>query len=323
MANDDTDFGEELSSTPQQDKTQASYTGKAASRNDWKRVGIGAAAGIVLGGAGIAYAHAPQQETPTADDEAAQADAEAMNSANGRATASSASAVHPAWADESISVATGVTDDMSFSEAFAAARAEVGKGGAFEWHGKIYGTYYATEWDSMSADEKNDYASHFSWTDTDAPTQTTHHESHTPKYEDHTADVHGGGEDVNPIKPTPVVNPDPTPTPTPTPDNDTVQVLGVVHDDEHNVNVAAISDDGQDIYLVDADNDLKFDIAISDLNHDEQIQDNEIADISAAGITVDDLGGFTNPAQGGGDDDLLASNGGPDYVNDADGVYDL
>ena len=34
--------------------------------------------------------------------------------------------------------AHSVTDDMSFSEAFATARAEVGPGGAFVWHGQVY-----------------------------------------------------------------------------------------------------------------------------------------------------------------------------------------
>ncbi len=40
-----------------------------------------------------------------------------------------------------------VNDNMSFAEAFAAARAELGPGGVFEWHGQLYGTFYATEVD--------------------------------------------------------------------------------------------------------------------------------------------------------------------------------
>ena len=50
-----------------------------------------------------------------------------------------------------------VSDSMSFSEAFAAARAEVGPGGSFTWHGKVYGTYYKNEWDSMSSQEQRDF----------------------------------------------------------------------------------------------------------------------------------------------------------------------
>jgi len=45
-------------------------------------------------------------------------------------------------------------DDMSFDDAFAAARAEVGPGNAFEWRGGLYGTFLADEWNEMSDDEK-------------------------------------------------------------------------------------------------------------------------------------------------------------------------
>lgn len=54
-------------------------------------------------------------------------------------------------------IASGVNDDMSFSEAFAAAREEVGAGGMFYWHGNGYGTYYENEWNDMSAEDKADY----------------------------------------------------------------------------------------------------------------------------------------------------------------------
>lgn len=50
-----------------------------------------------------------------------------------------------------------VTDDMSFSEAFTAARADIGPGGVFEWNGNLYGTYYKEEWDSLSPEETEEY----------------------------------------------------------------------------------------------------------------------------------------------------------------------
>lgn len=50
-----------------------------------------------------------------------------------------------------------VDDDMSFSEAFATARAQVGAPGVFVWHGNTYGTYYAEEWNAMSADERGQF----------------------------------------------------------------------------------------------------------------------------------------------------------------------
>lgn len=65
--------------------------------------------------------------------------------------------------DGSVQIASGVSDDMSFSEAFEAARSELGPGGVFEWHGNVYSTYTAEEWDNMAEDEKDDYFSHFNW----------------------------------------------------------------------------------------------------------------------------------------------------------------
>ena len=40
-----------------------------------------------------------------------------------------------------------VTNEMSFSEAFEAARTELGAGGVFEWNGQLYGTFYENEVD--------------------------------------------------------------------------------------------------------------------------------------------------------------------------------
>lgn len=51
-----------------------------------------------------------------------------------------------------------VDDDLSFGEAFAQARAEVGPGGVFHWHGGIYNTYTAAEWNSMTVEQKHDFA---------------------------------------------------------------------------------------------------------------------------------------------------------------------
>jgi len=59
--------------------------------------------------------------------------------------------------DGEFATATKVTDTMSFSEAFAAARSEVGEGNVFVWHGKLYGTYYKEEWDTMTAEQKSEY----------------------------------------------------------------------------------------------------------------------------------------------------------------------
>lgn len=57
-----------------------------------------------------------------------------------------------------------VNDSMSFSEAFKTARAEVGAGGIFEWHGQLYNTYLKEEWAAM---DKGDRAEFFASIDKD------------------------------------------------------------------------------------------------------------------------------------------------------------
>ena len=51
-----------------------------------------------------------------------------------------------------------VVENYSFGEAFADARAEVGPGGVFVWHGGVYSTYTAEEWGSMTLAERNEFA---------------------------------------------------------------------------------------------------------------------------------------------------------------------
>ena len=51
-----------------------------------------------------------------------------------------------------------VDQGMSFGQAFATARAEVGPGGVFHWHGGIYNTYTEAEWNAMTVEQKHDFA---------------------------------------------------------------------------------------------------------------------------------------------------------------------
>ncbi len=63
-----------------------------------------------------------------------------------------------------------VDDGLSFAAAFAAAREQVGAGGVFEWHGNLYGTYYAEEWDAMSNGQRSEFMARVTFpTDTEAP----------------------------------------------------------------------------------------------------------------------------------------------------------
>lgn len=101
----------------------------------WKRVTIGGIAGIMVGAAAT-YAATQYNENNAPE-------------ANENQTPEQTPAEHPH--------ATNVTDEMSFEEAFAAARAEVGTSGTFTWHGHVYGTFTADEWNAMSNEDKMNY----------------------------------------------------------------------------------------------------------------------------------------------------------------------
>ena len=56
-----------------------------------------------------------------------------------------------------LDVAGKVTDTMSFEEAFAAARSEVGMFGVFGWHGHWYNTFLKDEWNDLSIQQRLDF----------------------------------------------------------------------------------------------------------------------------------------------------------------------
>lgn len=110
--------------------------------NPWKLVTLGGVTGVLMG-AGLLYG--------------GQMAAKELDSAE------APEAVAPEAGETSHTLENGlkvaaVSDDLSFSEAFAQARAEVGAGGVFHWHGGIYNTYTADEWNSMSVGQKHDFA---------------------------------------------------------------------------------------------------------------------------------------------------------------------
>ena len=55
---------------------------------------------------------------------------------------------------DSPEVATTVSDEVPFIEAFNTARAEVGPAGLFAWRGTFYSTFTDNEWDSVPEDQK-------------------------------------------------------------------------------------------------------------------------------------------------------------------------
>lgn len=118
----------------------------------------------------------------------------------------------------------------NFSDAFAQAREQVGPGGAFEWNGKVYGTYYETEWNAMSQAEQAEFTAHALGRDYERHEYTAH-ESHSDQGSplaavDHhhttlndVRDIFEGHHNPSdgPDYPDPEPEPDPFPVPEPEP----------------------------------------------------------------------------------------------------------
>lgn len=288
MNNEDTIYDDNVSTKSQNskpadngsysDKNNAGVDNHVASKSSgksvWGKVAAGAGAGIVLGAATTVL---------SSSSEPVEAQQEIQ---------------HPEWTDGEVPVATSVNDDMSFTDAFNAAREEVGSGGVFEWHGYIYSTYTDDEWNSMSEAEREEYGSHFNWTpeesddvtasvasdvDTDDVEVTVDGPADEPYAQEDVADVEpAGGNDPHLVDASDVVDVD----------DPEVEVLGVIHDDETGANIGGMLVGDQQVVLVDVDNDQAFDVMVADVDNNGTITDNEVIDISSHGITVDQLGGL-------------------------------
>ena len=110
--------------------------------NKWIWVTTGGMSGLLLGGVGAMYAPEAIAKIKTKNDDDNQAPSIEDNEV--------------AQQETELQVAD-VSDDMTFSEAFAEAREDVGAGGVFYWHGGIYSTFYKEEWDNMTPEEKHEF----------------------------------------------------------------------------------------------------------------------------------------------------------------------
>ncbi len=226
---------------------------------------------------------------------------------------------HPEWVDGEIDIATSVNDNMTFDEAFATARAEVGPGGAFEWRGQIYGTYSMTEWNQMSAAEKAEFGSHFSWNHIDNTNSVVG--NHISDNTIHNTDIHQpiiSDEQIEheldqQIAASVMPESDDEPYLAHSVDgtagsfDQNIEILGVSFDNDANAPIGKMTIDGQEVILVDIDNDRQFDYMAVDVDNNGVIDTEEITPIHDEHMSVDDLVGLS--------DDFLsmrAGNGEPD-----------
>ncbi|MBR1513179.1 MAG: hypothetical protein IJ622_02675 [Bacteroidales bacterium] len=212
-------------------------------RRDLKTAGIAGAAGVAGAAIGVLT---PVNVFPVSPEDGNEIDE------IGEPEAALSSSSHLQGHD--MPVATGVNDSMSFNQAFAAARQEVGAGGIFVWHGHTYGTYYANEWNAMSPEEHDQY-----WADVHHTTSNIHYEP-TP--------------DPDPI-PTPEPDPDPEPTPTSNPqalnlnEEDIIEAYDL--DGDGQVDAVVVDANGNDIpdAILDTTGDGHFDTLVLDIEEDQ------------------------------------------------------
>ena len=184
-------------------------------------------------------------------------------------------------AEESVKDLQQLTSDgsLSFRQAFDAARAELGPGGVFRWHGNIYNTYTADEWNAMSHAEKQQFAERvnieipasqmkddqLAGTETDDPDVTVIDTPHVSLNDNR---VFVG-----------TVNVDSTPDNS---DDDGVRVLGygpVQLENGQVIDVQELDMNGQRVAIIDVDRDGEPDYALSDANQNRQLDEGEVIDL--------------------------------------------
>lgn len=312
---------------------------------DWQRTAIGSGAGLLIGGI-AAYAsglNASKEEPRVIVERSSRSGKEgetgwASQNASEHSQAPGDAASHD-WTDGNISVASAVNDGMTFSKAFETARQEVGPGGCFEWRGQVYSTYTKDEWNKMSAEERSDYESHFSWNRLDTSgsdiASGSHHHSEThasaPSAQEHTASsaqehtAHTAVQASDDDDDIEVVSVNHTGTQSEGYDVTAgvetaetyvpeVEVLGVAHDDETGANAAALLVDGHEAVVIDVDGDMVIDYFAVDLNDNGTVDEGELVDVHEAGQSMAELCGMPDPMN-----DTMASN---DYSDDIDMVME-
>ncbi len=149
--------------------------------NDRKRAALATAAVLLGGGAAFAAVNYDNiveaikevvdpvvpitggGESPTENTDETVDDVPPAPVAHNQASSVQSGTITPS---ESIDIASTVSQEMTFGEAFAAAREEVGTGGIFSWHGEVYNTYYVEEWQGLSLGQRQEFLAEVGYTPT-------------------------------------------------------------------------------------------------------------------------------------------------------------
>ena len=185
--------------------------------------------------------------------------------------------------------AMSANDDLSFADAFNAARAELGPGGVFTWHGNIYNTYTADEWQAMTENEQNDFAEEVNPEVSPADIDVAEIEDATTSEEDvliveNSQTQQVSDDNIHATTWNDIVQED----------ND-VRVIGygdIEMSDGKTVTMQELDVNGQRVAIVDVDKDGDPDFAMTDLNQNREMDEGEVIDLhtgEAVSFTNDDL----------------------------------
>lgn len=247
----------------------------------WKNVMIGGVPGIAIGALGTGLATSASATTPSITE------------------------VDPVSPElEPLPVAE-VSDDMSFGEAFAAAREQVGPGGVFEWRGNVYNTYNAEEWEAMTPEDRAEFADRLTVTPVDIEVEAVGPE----QVPETTGGEAGVAHEENGVAHEEEV--------TGEVDIQIAEVGTVVMEDGSEVVMATGQVEGHAAVLADVDNDGVIDAMAVDVNDNNILDDNEVVSVEDAAITVEDVALLAENNIADDPTDCLYA-GTPDYINDAD-----
>lgn len=278
---------------------------KVNKNNTWKPVVIGGVSGIAFGGVATAAVAATTNHTSE--------DAE-----NGETTLTGVSG--SAHVDGSVPVAQ-VSDDISFSEAFHAAHEQVGPGGVFVWHGQVYSTFTEDEWNSMTPAEQAEFGNHVhvqydepSHASAQPVAQSAHAvevvsepSTNTGTHAEQVANAETQEPQVTVAQQPESMNV--TEGEIPQVEPEVLAYETVSGADGSQMDVAVVSVGGQAVGVYDVNQDGTADLLVADENNNQQIEENEIHDISSENVSMQAL-----------HDDYMAQNDpsmqGPDYIND-------
>lgn len=236
--------------------------------------------------------------------------------------------------NEHIAIAGLVREPMSFGEAYATAREEVGPGGIFSWHGQVYNTFTVEEWQGLSLAQRQEFLSDVGY----RPTQDT--EKMDEVGADGSQIVENGGSELTAGAPTDPTGATPEPVDVEPAYTELMingrPALGIDDDHDGIANAIVFLDEETDslVAFVDAEGDnridtvVQFDAASQEIVGQQALEDPFLAPMSrleamsGLGYEEENVNYMSLVSQEGGtleydddDNDYTDDNG---YVNDAE-----